>query len=156
MKIKITVTAIGAALVAVLAIVAVSLFAAAYNGCYGYFEMQYASLPHVIGFGIVAVVLALAVIILPMVNAEGTAKKVLGIVTDVCVVLVCVFMCLTVVYAAKASVYEMALTWGSELHINEPYMPGVCSKALASIIICVVATLVMGVTACISKKVFSK
>ena len=118
--------------------------------------MQYPALPAVIGFGITAMLLSAAVIILPMIKAEGVAKKIIDIATDVCIVLVCVFICLALVFAAKSSVYEMALTWGSELHINEPYMLSVCSNALASIIICVVAMLIMGVSACITKKIYAK
>ncbi|MCX4313698.1 MAG: hypothetical protein OSJ83_07580 [Clostridia bacterium] len=156
MKIKINVTSIGAAVTFILSLVAIILFSVAYNGCYGYFEMQYPALPAVIGFGITAMLLSAAVIILPMIKAEGVAKKIIDIATDVCIVLVCVFICLALVFAAKSSVYEMALTWGSELHINEPYMLSVCSNALASIIICVVAMLIMGVSACITKKIYAK
>ena len=156
MKIKINVTTIGAAATCILATVAMVLFTVAYNGCYGYFEMQFASLPYVIGFGITTIILSLAVILIPMFAADGTVKKILGIAVDACVVLVCVFLCLTVVYAAKASVYEMALTWGSELHINEPYMIGVCRNALASIVIGLVAMLIMGISACITKVVYAK
>lgn len=156
MKLKLNLTSIGAAVVCVLTIVAIILFSAAYNSCYGYFEMQYPSLPYVIAFGIITILLSVAVIVLPMLELEGTAKKAVSVVVDVCVVAVCVFACITGVYAAKASVYEMALTWASELHSNEPYMIAACQNALISIILSVVGMLVMGVTACISLKVAGK
>lgn len=156
MKAKFNIASIGAAAVAVLSIVAMILFAVAYNNCYNYFSMQFAGLSYVIGFGVATVILAAVVIALPMVNAEGAAKKAISIATDAIIVLICIFCCLMVVYAAKSSVYEMALTWGSELHSNEPAMPSACSNALASIILCVVAMLIMGVTACITKNIFAK
>lgn len=156
MKIKISVTSIGAAVTFILSLVAVILFSVAYNGCYGYFEMQYPALSAVVGFGIAAMLTSVAVIVLPMIKAEGILKTVLDIAVDVLIVLACVFIALVLVFAAKSSVYEMALTWGSELHINEPYMLSVCSNALASIVICAVAVLVMGVSGCIGKKIYAK
>ena len=156
MKLKIDITAIGAAVAAVLSIVAMALFAKAYNNCYDYFSMQFAGLSYVIGFGVVSIILAAALIVLPMVKAEGGVKKALKIATDVIVVALCIFFCLMVIYAAKSSVYEMALTWGSELHYNEPLMPAACSNALASIIISLVAMFIVGITACITKTVVAK
>ena len=149
MKLKLNITTIGAAVVFVLALVAMILFSVAYNSCYGYFEMQFVSLPYVIAFGVLTMVLSLGVIIVPMVELKGTAKLVAGICVDAAIVLICIFLCLISVYAAKASVYEMALTWASELHSNEPYMLAACQTALVSIILGVVGTLVMGITACI-------
>lgn len=149
MKLKLNLTSIGAAIAAVLALVSIILFAVAYNNCYGYFEMQYPSLPAVVTLGIISIVLAAAIIVLPMLETEGAAKKTVTIVVDVAIVAVCVLLCLMSVYAAKASVYEMALTWGSELHSNEPYMAAASQNALISIILGVVGMLIMGITACI-------
>lgn len=156
MKLKINITSIGAAVTAVISLVALILFAVAYNSCYGYFEMQYPSLPYVIAFGVISILLSVAVIVLPMLEVEGTAKKAVSIVTDICIVLVCILLCVMGVFAAKASVYEMALTWASELHSNEPYMPAACQNALVSIILSVVGMVIMGVTACITKNIIEK
>lgn len=153
MKLKINITSIGAAITAVLALVAIILFTVAYNSCYGYFEMQYASLPYVIAFGVISIILSIAVIILPMLELDGTAKKAVSITTDICIVAICLFLCIMGVYAAKASVYEMALTWASELHSNEPYMPAACQNALVAIILSVVGMVVMGISACITKNI---
>ena len=156
MKLKINITSIGAAITAVLALVAIILFTVAYNSCYGYFEMQYASLPYVIAFGVISIILSIAVIILPMLELEGTAKKAVSITTDICIVAICLFLCIMGVYAAKASVYEMALTWASELHSNEPYMIAASQNALVAIILSVVGMVVMGISACITKNIIEK
>lgn len=156
MKVKFDVTAIGAAVAAVLSLVAVILFSSGYNASEGYFGMQFEGLSYVTGFGVVAIILAAAVIVLPMVKAEGVAKKALDIAVDALIIVMCIFFCLMALYAAKSSVYEMALTWGSELHINEPFMKTACSNALVSIILSLVAMLVLGVAACVTKTVFAK
>ncbi|HIR29162.1 MAG TPA: hypothetical protein IAC90_00650 [Candidatus Coproplasma stercorigallinarum] len=156
MKVKFDVTAIGAAVAAILSLVAIILFSSGYNGSQGYFEMQFAGLSYVVGFGVVTIILAAAAIVLPMINVEGMAKKAISIAVDVIIVAMCIFFCLMALYAAKSSVYEMALTWASELHINEPYMITACNNALASIILSIVAMIVVGVTACITKTIFAK
>lgn len=156
MKVKLDISGIGAGISAILSLVAIILFAAGYNASLGYFSVQFAGLPYVVGFGVTNIILAAAVVVLPMLKVGGTAKKVIDLAVDILTVALCVFFCLMLVYAAKSSVYEMALTWGSDLHSNETYMIGACTNALVSMIICLVAMLLVGVSACITKTIYVK
>ncbi|MCQ2772270.1 MAG: hypothetical protein MJ238_03230 [Bacilli bacterium] len=143
---------IGAVLSILVALVSLILFSSAYNGCYGYFAMQDPTLPSVVAYSIIAIVLSALAIGLPLIKVEGVAKKAIDVVVDLLVIAIAVFMILIAVFEAKASIYEMALTWGSELHINEPYMYPVCAKALTSIILAVVGFLVISISSMFSKK----
>lgn len=156
MKLKINITSIGAAVTCVLSLVSTILFAVAYNSSNGYFAAQYVGLPSVVGYGVAAMVMSIAVITIPMLNTQGLVKKILDIAVDVCIVLTCAFLILSVVSMASSSVYEMALTWASELHIDEGYMKDACSNALTAMIISAIAMLVLGVAACITKTVYAK
>lgn len=152
MKKNISALTIGSAIAAVVALVSLILFTVAYNGCYGYFAMQDPTLPQVTAFAIITIVVAALAIVLPMIKVEGKVSKILEYVVDALVIAAAVLLILVAVFEAKASIYEMALTWGSELHVNEPYMYPVCGQALASIILAVIGFLAISVTSFFSKK----
>lgn len=152
MKPKINLVTIGAILTFVLSIVIMALYANANANCYGYFDLQFKSAPFINGFSVGALIFSALVIVLPMIKAEGGVKKLLAILADLSVVAVCVFLCLTVLFVAKATIYEIALTWASELHSNEPLMPSACLQVVIAMACGIVGTLVMGIFACLSKR----
>lgn len=154
MKLKLNLVSVGAIIAFVLSIVMMGLFLTANTTSQGNFEAQYNSVSYVVAFCVVACILSLAIILLPMISLSEKAEKVMKIVVNVCVIAVSVFLCLAVVYVLKASVYEIAITFGSELHKNEPFMTTACNNAITSVVCGLVGMLILSILTCIPLKNF--
>lgn len=139
---------ISSVVMAVISAVVMILFIAANNGSKGNFEGEFVSVPYVVTFSILAIVAALLVAILPLLPIPEKFEGVVSIVVDVLVVAVAVLLCLDMIYICKASVYEMALTWYSELHAGEDFMFKSCAQALAAAIIAVGSAIIYSILSC--------
>lgn len=157
MKLKLNLVSIGAIITFILSIVMLGLFISANTTSQGYFETQFDATSYVIAFCILACALSIAVIGLPMITVPEKNKKIIKLLVDLFVIAISVSICLSIVYVAKASAYEIAITLGSELHKNEPFMMTACTNAMASIGCGLAGVVILSILACIPvNKVFGK
>ena len=142
MKQKIGIGAIINCISAVIAIVALILFGIGWGGSGGLFAAQYDSMGPAVAVTIIGVVLVILSIVLNILKKDNL---ILGFLAGCMSVVACIMFGLLFFFVLRCSVYEMGISWASDLHNGEPYVSQACSKALVAAILAVVAVIVNGI-----------